>query len=88
MAAMIPRITTWDEVQKLLREGKELELRLALNYGVYSRYTLSADNESDKIFVEMHIDDSTYKTTFVKFLTKGNWAKGFQNNAVYLLEVS
>ena len=77
-------ITTFDEVLKLLRQGKSVELKFFFNYGLFSRHELSFCKNKIEDF--SFVDESTTNYTIAKY-KNSFYGKAFLKKAVMIEEV-
>ena len=76
---------TFNEVLAHLEQGKTVELKFHLNYGLFSRHELSLVDGKIEDF--SYVDDST-STYTVKQYKKSFHGKAFKKNAVDLEEIT
>jgi hypothetical protein len=76
---------TFNEVLTHLEQGKTVELKFHLNYGLYSRHELSLANGKIEDF--SYVDDST-STYTVKQYKRSFHGNAFKKNAVDLEEIT
>ena len=74
---------TFDGVIRKLREGKRVELKFHLNFGVYSRHELTL--ERGKICDKSYVDGSTSQFTIRQY-SESFYGEAFRKNAVELIE--
>ena len=77
-------MVTFEEVFTLLKQGKTVELKFLLSFGLYSRHELALIDGKIEDF--SYVDDSTSTYTIEQY-KRSFHGKAFRSSAVEMLEV-